>query len=85
MTDAPPCSRHGQVSACQNCKLPFNKADPNRARKHHCRHCGRCICSPCSPRRMAIPKFGSQQDERVCTMCEQVLLEAQQAEARRTI
>jgi len=72
------------VSACQNCKLPFNKADPKRARKHHCRHCGRCICSDCSPRRMAIPKFASQQEERICLLCEQVLGE-QQSEPRRTI
>ena len=63
------------VSACQSCKLPFNKADPKMARKHHCRHCGRCICSLCSPHRMAIPKFGSEQQERVCLLCERVLTE----------
>ena len=61
------------VSACQNCKLPFNKADPQRARKHHCRHCGRCVCAPCSQRRMPIPKFGSASEERVCLLCERVL------------
>ena len=63
------------VSACQHCKLPFNKADPKMARKHHCRHCGRCICSMCSPHRMAIPKFASEQQERVCLLCERVLTE----------
>ena len=30
------------VNACQSCKLPFNKADPKRVRKRHCRPCGRC-------------------------------------------
>ena len=61
------------MSACQNCKLPFNRADPKMARKHHCRHCGRCICFVCSPRRIAIPKFGTAQEERVCLLCERVL------------
>ena len=59
--------------ACQSCKLPFNKADPKRARKHHCRHCGRCVCADCSAKRMVIPKFGSSQEERVCLLCERVL------------
>ena len=63
------------VSSCQHCKLPFNKADPKMARKHHCRHCGRCVCSVCSPRRIVIPKFASAQEERVCLLCERVLAE----------
>ena len=62
------------VNACQSCKLPFNKADPKRVRKHHCRHCGRCICSECS-KKMAIPKFGDTKEERVCLLCERVLTE----------
>jgi ankyrin repeat protein len=61
------------VSACQSCKLPFNKADPKMARKHHCRHCGRCVCQQCSQKRMAIPKFDSRIEERVCLLCERVL------------
>ena len=64
------------VNNCQQCKLPFNRADPNMARKHHCRHCGRCVCSLCSARRMPIPKFGSTQEERVCLLCERVLASA---------
>ena len=61
------------VANCQQCKLPFHRADPSMARKHHCRHCGRCVCSLCSARRLPIPKFGSTQDERVCLLCERVL------------
>ena len=62
------------VSSCQNCKLPFNKADPKMARKHHCRHCGRCVCADCSPRRMQIQKFmDSNKEERVCLLCDRVL------------
>ena len=59
-------------------QLPFNRANPDMARKHHCRHCGRCICMKCSPRRLAIPKFGSAQEERVCLLCERVLKAAEQ-------
>lgn len=68
------------VNNCQQCKLPFNRADPNMARKHHCRHCGRCVCSLCSARRLPIPKFGSTQDERVCLLCERVLTTASAAQ-----
>ena len=32
----------------------------------------------CSPRRLAIPKFGSAQEERVCLLCERVLKAAEQ-------
>jgi len=64
------------VSACQNCKLPFNRTNPDMARKHHCRHCGRCTCTKCSPRRLAIPKFGTAQEERVCLLCERILTSA---------
>ena len=72
----PPCwTPDRTVASCQQCKLPFNRADPNMARKHHCRHCGRCVCSLCSARRMPIPKFGSSQEERVCLLCERVLTE----------
>jgi len=70
----PPCWTPDRlVSSCQQCKLPFNRADPNMMRKHHCRHCGRCVCTLCSAKRMPIPKFGSTQDERVCLLCERVL------------
>ena len=54
-------------------QLPFNRTNPDMARKHHCRHCGRCVCSPCSKTKMAIPKFGSNANERVCLLCERVL------------
>jgi hypothetical protein len=62
------------VSACQSCKLPFNKVDPNMARKHHCRHCGRCVCFVCSQKRIRIQKFGSTNEERVCLQCERILV-----------
>ena len=62
------------VSACQHCKLPFNVRVAAMARKHHCRHCGRCVCSNCSPRRMPMGKFGSGAEERVCLLCEKVLV-----------
>jgi len=50
------------------------RSQSSNVRKHHCRHCGRCVCSSCSPRRAPIPKFGSSADERVCRQCEKLLV-----------
>lgn len=44
-------------------------------RKHHCRHCGRAVCSPCSTVFMPILKFGEEKKVRVCNMCSIVLTE----------
>ncbi|XP_059490603.1 rabankyrin-5 [Neocloeon triangulifer] len=42
-------------------------------RKHHCRHCGRLLCSKCSSCDVPILKFGLNKPVRVCTTCFQVL------------
>eukprot|EP01127_Copromyxa_protea_P023244 TRINITY_DN8657_c0_g1_i2.p1 TRINITY_DN8657_c0_g1~~TRINITY_DN8657_c0_g1_i2.p1 ORF type:complete len:117 (-),score=8.22 TRINITY_DN8657_c0_g1_i2:104-454(-) len=42
---------------CQLCRLPFSFFN----RRHHCRRCGRLLCSNCSPKR--IEGF------RVCVKC----------------
>ena len=57
------------------------RTNPEMARKHHCRHCGRCVCMRCSPVRVAIPKFGTAQEERVCLLCERVLKAVEQEKA----
>mmetsp|Transcript_33938 Transcript_33938/g.108220 ORF Transcript_33938/g.108220 Transcript_33938/m.108220 type:complete len:739 (+) Transcript_33938:1064-3280(+) len=50
------------------------RSQSNNVRKHHCRHCGRCVCASCSPRRAPIAKFGSAAEERVCLQCEKLLV-----------
>jgi hypothetical protein len=37
------------------------------ARRHHCRTCGKCVCSACSPHLVAVSNLHGLQ--RVCTAC----------------
>uniref|UniRef100_A0A8R1DGQ6 Uncharacterized protein n=1 Tax=Caenorhabditis japonica TaxID=281687 RepID=A0A8R1DGQ6_CAEJA len=42
-------------------------------RKHHCRHCGRHVCSKCSETTMPIAKYGEEKRVRVCDVCAHVI------------
>lgn len=42
-------------------------------RTHHCRHCGRALCSKCSDQEVPIIKFGENKPVRVCQVCFNVL------------
>lgn len=57
---------------CMVCSIKFTAF----VRKHHCRRCGRVVCSSCSPHRMAIDpltqngtELESKKLERVCKDC----------------
>lgn len=54
---------------CQHCTNRFTIT----MRKHHCRHCGRVLCSKCSCNDVPILKFGINKPVRVCTVCFNVL------------
>ena len=54
---------------CMECATKFSIA----TRRHHCRHCGRLLCSKCSDKLLPILKFGLQKPVRVCLICSQVL------------
>ncbi|KRK02551.1 rabankyrin-5 isoform X1 [Drosophila yakuba] len=54
---------------CQHCTNKFTIT----MRKHHCRHCGRVLCSKCSSNDVPILKFGINKPVRVCTVCFNVL------------
>jgi ankyrin repeat protein len=54
---------------CLECGLKFGLT----TRKHHCRHCGRILCSKCSSKEMPIAKFGHTKPVRVCEVCYDVL------------
>ncbi|CAI2294681.1 unnamed protein product [Caenorhabditis sp. 36 PRJEB53466] len=43
------------------------------SRKHHCRHCGRHVCSKCSETTMPIAKYGEEKRVRVCDVCAHVI------------
>ncbi|XP_061389135.1 rabankyrin-5 [Musca vetustissima] len=54
---------------CQECNSKFSLT----MRKHHCRHCGRVVCSKCSNNDVPILKFGVNKPVRVCGICFDVL------------
>ncbi|GFR77311.1 vacuolar protein sorting-associated protein 27, partial [Elysia marginata] len=54
---------------CLECGIKFSI----KTRKHHCRHCGRLLCSKCSSKDMPIVKFNITKPARVCDICFDVL------------
>ncbi|KAB7502063.1 Rabankyrin-5 [Armadillidium nasatum] len=62
----PPWSE-GEI--CLECGTKFGLA----TRRHHCRHCGRLLCSKCSTKDIPILKFGISKPVRVCHLCFDVL------------
>eukprot|EP00047_Mylnosiga_fluctuans_P004692 m.235993 g.235993 ORF g.235993 m.235993 type:complete len:1096 (-) comp12913_c0_seq1:104-3391(-) len=50
---------------CQGCKQKFGVS----TRKHHCRHCGRVLCSRCSSQQVPMPKFNVNKPARACDVC----------------
>ncbi|XP_064544438.1 rabankyrin-5 isoform X1 [Drosophila montana] len=54
---------------CQECSSKFSLT----IRRHHCRHCGRVLCSKCSNNDVPILKFGINKPVRVCNVCFDVL------------
>ncbi|XP_053209790.1 rabankyrin-5-like [Panonychus citri] len=66
--DAEPVWTEGD--ACAECSRKFGI----QLRRHHCRHCGRVLCSNCSAKMITIPKFGLNKAVRVCETCFEVLM-----------
>jgi hypothetical protein len=67
-----------KVASCGLCSSDFSLV----RRKHHCRHCGRVMCSDCS----AFLYFEfSHRKHRVCNTCNNQLLAEQQAFDRETL
>jgi len=59
-----------ETDRCQITEEKFSM----RLRKHHCRHCGSCVCEKVSKNRLQIAKFGSgEKSMRVCDICYDVL------------
>ncbi|XP_074641653.1 rabankyrin-5-like [Tubulanus polymorphus] len=54
---------------CLECTTKFTI----KTRKHHCRHCGRVLCSKCSDKDIPIVKFNLTKPVRVCEICFDVI------------
>uniref|UniRef100_A0A914YGV6 FYVE-type domain-containing protein n=1 Tax=Panagrolaimus superbus TaxID=310955 RepID=A0A914YGV6_9BILA len=61
--------RWAEGDYCSDCESKFTIT----MRKHHCRHCGRLVCSKCSEHQIPIVKYNLQKNVRVCHMCFDVL------------
>ncbi|KAJ1524187.1 hypothetical protein ONE63_010710 [Megalurothrips usitatus] len=62
LSEEPPWAE-GDV--CLDCGTKFGFT----VRKHHCRHCGRVLCSNCSGQDVPILKFNQKKPVRVCSVC----------------
>ena len=51
---------------CQICSTPFTFIN----RRHHCRHCGKVVCSSCSPHKLFL---GETYPQRVCSSCHEMI------------
>lgn len=70
LDELPQVSLWSTSELCQECGTKFNNIT---VRKHHCRHCGRMLCSRCSNNDVPIIKFGVNKPVRVCSVCFEVL------------
>lgn len=55
----------GEVTGCVCCETPFGL----NLTLHHCRECGKGVCSDCSTTRKPVPLRGWQNPVRVCDKC----------------
>lgn len=66
---------------CQGCSCAFDLWN----RRHHCRHCGKVFCLPCSSQTCLLPlEFGFRDPQRVCRACF-AILQAQQEDLSQTV
>lgn len=57
--------RREDNTRCRICLV----APINRFASHHCRHCGRLVCSLCCSNRAVLPLLGFEGPEKVCDRC----------------
>lgn len=65
---APAWVNDNDVTRCQHCNNRFKNSIIS-SRRHHCRSCGRCVCSNCSQRRILLEYCKAENEVRVCDAC----------------
>nr|XP_022336138.1 uncharacterized protein LOC111132600 [Crassostrea virginica] len=65
-----------ESDVCQKCNSPFFwnfrrmwEEKTLGIRQHHCRKCGKAVCSKCSAKKSTIPPLGFEYEVRVCDDC----------------
>lgn len=58
--------RWKQSRSCHVCAAQFSRLTK---RRHHCRNCGQSVCGGHSTNRVALPKFGLLDPQRICDKC----------------
>jgi hypothetical protein len=58
-----------QTRLCKICKNSFSW----RRRQHHCRNCGKAVCSACSQNVADLSQLGYSQPQRICAHCARTL------------
>jgi len=65
-----------QSDICEKCSQPFfwnfkhmMEKKVLGVRQHHCRKCGRAVCSKCSEKSSPLPLLGFEFDVRMCEEC----------------
>lgn len=65
-----------EIYYCFSCNVEFDWW----TRRHHCRHCGKIFCSPCSSCKSLLPyAFGLRDPQRTCFNCHELLKPQQTA------
>lgn len=54
-----------EAETCYLCDLKFTKIK----RKHHCRNCGRVLCSKCCNEKVPLPQFEMNEAQKTCSVC----------------
>jgi len=57
-----------------NCAICDSKFNVLTNRKHHCRMCGKCVCSNCSRTEAVLPEYGFETPVRVDVRCYEAIL-----------
>nr|XP_039249729.1 FYVE, RhoGEF and PH domain-containing protein 1-like isoform X2 [Styela clava] len=66
---APRWIKDNEVTMCMNCSKPFNRL---LRRRHHCRACGRVICTECSEHKLEL-QYDTGKTHKVCNKCYAIL------------
>ena len=67
------------TSECMVCAGKFGLR-----RRHHCRHCGACVCQSCSSKKILLPHISNKKLSRVCDTCYNYVTVARLSDKRDT-